>query len=171
MGEGRRFLAWSLWGATTATTFVYAFLLVYFHFLSWNKAVAFSSPNLLILAVSVVAEAVVLAGTVLLKRAVVSSYLRSFEDKETEALKLALASSATLMAGFDTPSEVRELLDEAKLKGWLVLWVGADLVAVLGFVLALVQKNFFYFIPALLIALAVLLKFKPTFDTVRQDVV
>jgi len=169
MGEGKRYIAWSLWIATAATIFIYAFLLIYFQLLSWEGATAFSRPNLVILVISVVVEIGVLWGTVLLGKSVVRSYQRVLENRNAQALGLALTSSATLLSGYDATPETKELIEEAKLKGWLALWVGADLVAILGFALSFVQKNIYYFIPAALIGLVVLLRYRPVFDALQQE--
>ncbi|HDH97267.1 MAG TPA: hypothetical protein ENF73_06045 [Proteobacteria bacterium] len=99
------------------------------------------------------------------------SYQRGLTDRDAEALELALSSSATLMGGYDAGAapEVVELLEEVKLKGRLVLWIGSDLVAILGLTASLVFKNICYFFPAAAIALFVLLLYRPDFGQLRRE--
>jgi len=168
MEGSKKFLGWSLWIATIATIFIYTFLLLYFYLLRSNKIVGFSNPSPLLIALSVLVELVLLVASVLLRKSRMRAFMKTFASKDTEAIGLALSSSTTLWTGFDTTPELKELWEEAQLKGYLTLWFGADFIAIFGLILALVQKNIFYFIPALFISLVFLFKFRPSFDTVRQ---
>lgn len=166
--ESKKVLGWSLWIATIATIFIYAFLLVYFSFLSESKIVGFFSPSILLLAVSMAVEIVVLLGSILLRKSKMRSFMKRFASEDANALGLALASSTTLWVGFDTTPELKELLEKAQLKSYLIVWIGADLVAIFGLLFALAQRNIFYFLPALIISLASLFLFRPSFDILRQ---